>query len=645
MYILQNLPSFHVKIRLAMVTPRILPQTEFELLELRHVIEKSLDELLHTSSGYTVDSSPPLYHGFSTGYFLAFHGYNSLMLKRKLYQLYILYCPSLEFGYFANPITGEMSTKESIAAIEGKKGTFDSDEMVGHKLPAWIDAMQTDAIIDLKYKYHASTLPHDVDHDKGDSVVDENGHSSVTNEIRGVLEIDSNGNEAYNDDIDDTDKDGRDGLGDDAEDSEEVEKESARTGEDAPSDYDGNGGDKGGKTGKPDSHSLSTLRIGFASRFFYQHPIGYLSEGLIALLSEQQLNIILFVIDGFSIPPDDIIQSNIISNVQEYYLLPPEITSCITALRNAKLDILVYPEIGLDPIVYFMAFSMIAPIQATWMGHIDTTGMNSIQYFISDVIEEKNAEITYNEELVRMHGMGACFIDHYHTYSSLLMQPRNVLLERAKFIEALNIPRVAHVYVIVQQLYILHPSFDEIIRQILVQDKLGYVILLDDGMKLKPTWKSLVTFRIIGKLSPEISDRFKFLTDVNEHMIFKAMGAAHVVLDTFPSSDYLYSMQALALGTPVITMPSLRMIGRVCLSLYTRLNYFGLVVHSHTEYINLALTIAHKPKIRQAHVDQLIARRDSLFDCSHVVHDWLQFFQMAAKKLSHSNYTSISTRD
>jgi predicted O-linked N-acetylglucosamine transferase (SPINDLY family) len=47
---------------------------------------------------------------------------------------------------------------------------------------------------------------------------------------------------------------------------------------------------------------------------------------------------------------------------------------CAEMLRRQRLDVLVYPEVGLDPVAYFLAFSRLAPVQAVWWGHPDTTG-------------------------------------------------------------------------------------------------------------------------------------------------------------------------------------------------------------------------------------------------------------------------------
>mmetsp|Transcript_15106 Transcript_15106/g.22724 ORF Transcript_15106/g.22724 Transcript_15106/m.22724 type:complete len:221 (+) Transcript_15106:28-690(+) len=208
-----------------------------------------------------------------------------------------------------------------------------------------------------------------------------------------------------------------------------------------------------------------------------------------------------------------------------------------------------------------------------------------------------------------------------------------MLLERAKYIESIGVPRAAHLYVIGQPLYVMHPSFDEVITRILLQDKLAYVIFLDRPGKT--SWQNLFRNRLIGKFSEETSKRLFFHTDLSNAGYFKAIAAAHVVLDPFPSSDYTPSFYALAIGVPVITMPSRRIIGRMTYSLYRTIGYEGLVVKTALEYSTLALSIAHKPKERAMHSEKIMSSRHLLFDCSHVVSNWNQFFRRAVAESKH----------
>ena len=64
------------------------------------------------------------------------------------------------------------------------------------------------------------------------------------------------------------------------------------------------------------------------------------------------------------------------SSADLLYELPLDIGVCARAIRHARLDVLIYPEIGIDPVSYYLSFSRLAPVQAAWYGHPDTTGVS-----------------------------------------------------------------------------------------------------------------------------------------------------------------------------------------------------------------------------------------------------------------------------
>jgi predicted O-linked N-acetylglucosamine transferase (SPINDLY family) len=79
------------------------------------------------------------------------------------------------------------------------------------------------------------------------------------------------------------------------------------------------------------------------------------------------------------------------------------------------------------------------------------------------------------------------------------------------------------------------------------------------------------------------------------------------------------------MGLPVITMPSDFMIGRMAYVFYRQMNYMSLVVHSAAEYAALAMSLAHKPKLRQQHTDAILERVGVLYNCENVTQDWVKF--------------------
>jgi predicted O-linked N-acetylglucosamine transferase (SPINDLY family) len=130
----------------------------------------------------------------------------------------------------------------------------------------------------------------------------------------------------------------------------------------------------------------------------------------------------------------------------------------------------------------------------------------------------------------------------------------------------------------------------------------------------------------------------KFHSDLAFSDYLKAIGAGHVLLDPFPVSLYEPSFIALSIGIPIITMPSKAsaMNNRMTFSLLSRLGWHGdgLVVSTPAEYVELALKLTHKPKVRSKFVERIISTRHKLFDCSKVVPSWRSFFQYALERKS-----------
>ena len=70
---------------------------------------------------------------------------------------------------------------------------------------------------------------------------------------------------------------------------------------------------------------------------------------------------------------------------------------------DENLDSLFYPDIGMDTFTYFLAFSRLAPVQITSWGHPNSSGIPSIDYFISSRdLEVDTGDDHYSETLVRL---------------------------------------------------------------------------------------------------------------------------------------------------------------------------------------------------------------------------------------------------
>jgi hypothetical protein len=186
------------------------------------------------------------------------------------------------------------------------------------------------------------------------------------------------------------------------------------------------------------------------------------------------IEVVVFLVDGGKGTAQyDRVQRRILRDAHMAYVLPSQhIGASAQAVRNAKIDILVFPEVGLDPLTYFLSYARLAPVQVAWLGHPDTTAVPNIDYFLSSHMEPEHAHDNYTEKLYKLPFFGTQFVDNYAALAHLqLTAPRTILLNRAKYNEKLEIPTSAHLYVIAHSLCKLNPLFDEVLLRILMQDR------------------------------------------------------------------------------------------------------------------------------------------------------------------------------
>ena len=77
---------------------------------------------------------------------------------------------------------------------------------------------------------------------------------------------------------------------------------------------------------------------------------------------------------------------------------------------NNKIDIAFYPEIGMDKLTIQLASMRLAPVQVTSFGHPETSGLNTIDYYVSsELLETSESKMFYTEKLIELPGLGYYF--------------------------------------------------------------------------------------------------------------------------------------------------------------------------------------------------------------------------------------------
>jgi protein O-GlcNAc transferase len=348
-------------------------------------------------------------------------------------------------------------------------------------------------------------------------------------------------------------------------------------------------------------------KVGFLSRQFGTNAVGWCFHGVLRHMPREDMAVTAL---RFGESGDPLWQS-IVADVDSAVVLPARLAAARERIAALELDALVYTDIGMEPLTYFLAFSRLAPLQCVLGGHPDTLGIPALDLYISsDLQEPPDAAAHYSERLVRLPGAP--------TYYD---RPR--LPSPLKSRSAFGLPDSAPLYFCAQTLIKVHPDMDALFAAILTRDPEG-VLLLPSGYT--PQLVDRLRSRFSRTLGP-LSERVRFLPTMSHNDFMNVMALADVSLDTRPFGGGNTSWQAIAAGTPVVTWPGRFLRGRYTQALYRLVGVEDTVVDSADAYVETAVRLARDSAFRADVLNRVEAAADSLFsDMTHVraLHDTLR---------------------
>ena len=362
--------------------------------------------------------------------------------------------------------------------------------------------------------------------------------------------------------------------------------------------------------GPPKRAPDSRIKVGFLSRFFTHHTVGKLTRGFIAELPRER-----FAVTVLTFPQQsDASWEFIRSRADDTVTLPFNLETARRAVAAKELDILLYGEIGMDPFTYFLAFSRLAPVQCVTWGHPVTTGLPTIDYFISsEGLEPADADSHYSERLVRLKRLPTYY---YGLKVAIPVKSR----------QDFGLSDRGALYLCPQSLFKLHPEFDEVVGSLLRADPTGVLILVEG---VEAHWTELMKRRFRATI-PDVVDRVRFLPKQSGLDFMSLLSLVDVILDPLHWSGGNTTLEALWLGTPIVTLPGAFMRGRVTYACYRQMGLMDCVAATKEDYVEKAVRLAKDRDYRESVKKKILAAKDVLFENRGAVLDLEQFFLKAA---------------
>lgn len=347
------------------------------------------------------------------------------------------------------------------------------------------------------------------------------------------------------------------------------------------------------------------IRVGIVSHFFSKHTVGYLTLGLVTLLDRARFELVLFRTpnagrDGTAA------RFEAAARIVD---LPPDLARARQVIAAESLDVLHYPEIGMDHFTYFLAFARLATVQTMAWGHPITSGLPSIDLFLSvDDMEPAGGAAHYRERLIRLKGL---------SFAGARPAPPDV------GDQLLDTSRPA--YVCAQSMFKIHPDFDPVLARILREDRNGLVYFLGHS----PAAIAVFRARLERLCGADIA-RVRFLPRLSGQQFLALVKAADVLLDIPQWSGGKTSLEALAMGTPIVHLPGAFMRGRHTLAFYRRMDLDAMIADSAESYADIAARAVHDVAFRRKVREAIAGRNEALFDDTAAIEEIAGVWESAA---------------
>lgn len=350
------------------------------------------------------------------------------------------------------------------------------------------------------------------------------------------------------------------------------------------------------------------VKVGFISQHLREHSIGKAARGLMSKLSRERFHVTAFVFEE----PMDAIGKSISECADKTVMLELSLESARKCVEDEKVDILFYQDIGMEPFTYFLAFSRLAPVQCTYFGHPVTTGIPSMDYFISTTFHEPtDSERHYSERLVKLQDVAA---------PSYCYRPDVPVLDLSR--EKFGIGEKEHIYFCPQTLFKFHPEFDHVLASILRKDSCGRIVLKVGG---RPNLAELLKNRF-NKSINDVASRITFLPQLSKEDYFSLIALSDVMLDTIHFGGFTTTIDAIAVGTPVITWPGEYMRGRHTMSFYRKMGVHECIAADLDDYALKAVAIATDPKYRASVSKKILDASAGVWEEERVIREFERAF-------------------
>ena len=363
------------------------------------------------------------------------------------------------------------------------------------------------------------------------------------------------------------------------------------------------------------------VRVGFVTSFFWNH-----SNWKIPLKGwMSQLNRKRFRLFGYHVGKESDDETAVAASMCDRFV--HRVTSVEEWRGEILTDaphVLIYPGLLMDELTLQLAAQRLAPVQCNSWGHPETSGMPTLDYFVSsDLMEPGEASKHYTEKLIRLPNLSI-----YYTAPQRKIEKRT----RSDF----GMRSESVVFWCGQSLFKYLPRYDFIFTEIATRvDNCQFVFLEHPGSKE-------VTYQYADRLERAFklknlkpSDYCLILPNLNFDDFLSAIGQCDLVLDSIEWSGCNSTLESLEWDLPIVTFQGSLMRGRHSAAILQMMGVSDTIAATTADYVSIAVKMANDPAHRAAIRGRISAAKHRVYGDRTCVTALEDFLERVARGLPH----------
>lgn len=339
------------------------------------------------------------------------------------------------------------------------------------------------------------------------------------------------------------------------------------------------------------------IRVGFLSPHFFAHSVFKTHGAWVTKLDRSRFETYAFYLGN----QYDFCTEQIESHSDFFFNDFKNFAELIHKIAESKLDVLVYPDIGMHPYSLLLAALRLAPVQCNALGHPVTSGLKSMDYMLSSgLMEPENGQDHYSEKLVLLPNLSSSY-------------PAPSVSVSAKPLELKKRDPNKVIYLNVQNLIKFLPRHDSLYPQLCLR-------VPNAEFHFIGTYKSGVSScfhkRIKAAFQAYGLDSEKYCIFHTNQLYESFMGLlkhADIVLDCLDWSGFNTTMDAIWCDKPVVTMPGSTCRSRHSSAILQMLGCPELIAKTKEEYIEIAASLSDQA-MRKSVVEKIQKNKMRIYD-------------------------------